>query len=199
LVAIVLGARFFLVPVPGAEILILLSLVAAFFVSVPSIGLWKHASVWSRSCLLSILGLVSLGQLVKNSEAMFPFVTWEMFSTVEYAPISAVHLKATLRDGREIEFHPGKEVRIVGESRIDVKIREQVLLLENSKSPQRTQTEVQHKRTLNALALMHNRRNASNPITAVSVYKSQALPPRSEGEFKPVLTYLWTVPVGDNT
>lgn len=171
------------------------AVLSLFFVSARNVNAWRQSAKWCRLCLLSLVTLVIAGQFTKRSELFFPFVGWEMFSQVEYAAIPAIQLKGTLRDGTEIDFHPGLNLTVVGESRIDLKIRKQVLALELPNVSRRAVLEAEHRATMKTLATVYNLRHRANPITAVAVYKTRAVPPKSGSQFIPVSTYLWTIPL----
>jgi hypothetical protein len=193
---LLIGARTFLIAVPGAELLMVFAVLAFFFVSIPIPSAWQKSPRWCRIGVLTMVALVMAGHFVKRSETFFPLVSWEMFSSVEHSPVAAVQLKATLRDGTEIQFHPARGLTVLGESRIDTRVREQVLTLERLNPAERATLESKHKATLTALAMMYNRRHHINPITAIGVYRTQAVPPKVGGDWNPVFKYLWTIPVG---
>jgi energy-coupling factor transporter transmembrane protein EcfT len=198
-ITLLLISRIFLIAVPGADLLMFAAVMGLFFVSVRNVTAWRESAKWCRVCVLSLVTLVIAGQFTKRSEMFFPFVAWEMFSSVTHAPIAAVQLRGTLRDGSEIDFHPALDLTVVGESRIDLKIRDQVLVLERLKGFQPTALESEHRTTIRTLAMMYNRRHSANPITAVAVYKAHAVPPKPGHRLNPALKYLWTIPLGSES
>lgn len=193
-IGVVLARSFFL-EIPGAEAAILIGAIVAALLTTGLPESWRGSRRTFRWGMVLILILVTGGHLLKRSDHTFPFVAWEMFTTVEHKPRAALQYTGKLRDGKEIEFHPARQARVLGDSRIDLKLLQQVELMERSPAgtEQHAKLLSEHKRTVAALGRMHNRRNPENTITEIEVYKAQYLQQREKRRFTVVKRLLWKV------
>jgi hypothetical protein len=179
----------------GAEAFILFGAVAVALLSIRFEAFTLRNNIKGGALILAVLA----GQFFGNSASTFPFVSWDMFSTVEYRSPSAIQYKAMLANGDEVDFHPAHQIHATGESRVDVKLEQQIAILQNCRGlEEREKLFTQHQHALAAFVRIYNHRNPNNPITALSLYKTTL---RLSGQGKPTRdsTFLWSIDFEDQT
>jgi hypothetical protein len=173
------------------EEMLVFSLLFALFLNFPILREYREAARVYQVFALVLVGAVVVGHLWKRDEDTFPFAMWTMYGHSEYGPPKMIRLEATLSDGQTIRFHPSDAIPTLRNARIDTKLQVQVALIEKSDPGEREELEVVHRRTLEALAGLHNRRHPGNPITTIGVYRSRLALKESGGIPETASVLLW--------
>jgi hypothetical protein len=162
----------------------------AWLISRPA---WREVGRRYQFCVLVMVAAVAAGQLLKIDAQSFPFVSWTMYGKSRFEVPTEFRYVATLEDGQEVDFHPGRLLPTLGHQRIESKLKHQITVLERGEAGAKEAMQPQHQRTMEALAEVYSRKHPGASVLQVAVYKLHFLPGKPAADSRPPDRLLWAV------
>ena len=133
-------------------------------------GLFRSVGARYQGAALVLIGLVVGGHVAQQGEAMFPFVSWQMYGKVHTEDLVYDDYAAMRTTGETIPFIPSWAVQSLINARINRKLRAQMESIEAAREPaERAERTALHEATLQALITLYNARYPEAPIRTITV------------------------------